>query len=108
MGDSVTYPETIGLDIEVLAVLQARAGSSRLPGKVLKPILGKPMLERQLERVSHAATVAKLIVATTLQTSDDAIEQLCATAGVSFFCRDRGPVPHCFYPPTTPFLPTRT
>src|SRR5260370_40753556 len=105
MGDSVTYPETIGLDIEVLAVLQARAGSSRLPGKVLQPILGKPMLERQLERVSHAATVDKLIVATTLETSDDAIEQLCATAGVACFRGDRDDVLDRFYQATRPFRP---
>lgn len=36
----------------ILGILQARAGSSRLPGKVLKPLLGVPMLARQIERLN--------------------------------------------------------
>ena len=48
----------------ILAILQARATSTRLPGKILKPILGVPMLGRQIERVKRARLIDKLAVAT--------------------------------------------
>jgi Spore coat polysaccharide biosynthesis protein F, CMP-KDO synthetase homolog len=62
---------------ETLIILQARMSSSRLPNKVLMPILGKPMLAHQIERVSRLKTPHKLIIATSTQTSDDPIAQLC-------------------------------
>jgi len=43
----------------ILAILQARFSSSRLPGKVLKPILGKPMLLHQIERLSNSQMILK-------------------------------------------------
>ena len=45
----------------ILAVLQARVSSSRLPGKVLRPILGRPMLARQVERVLRAERLDELV-----------------------------------------------
>lgn len=59
--------------------------SSRLSEKVLKDILGKPMLARQIERVRRAETIDELIVATSDQTEDDAIEALCRDQGVMCF-----------------------
>jgi spore coat polysaccharide biosynthesis protein SpsF len=61
----------------ILAILQARISSSRLPGKVIKPILGVPMLMRQIDRVKRAQKIDHLVVATSMDRSDDAIEQLC-------------------------------
>jgi glutamate-1-semialdehyde aminotransferase/spore coat polysaccharide biosynthesis protein SpsF (cytidylyltransferase family) len=61
----------------VLAIVQARVSSSRLPGKVLLPILNKPMLLRQLERLRHVKGIHKLVVATSNHESDDSIEALC-------------------------------
>ena len=61
-----------------LAIMQARSSSTRLPGKVLKPILGVPMLLRQVERVSRSRQIDKLVVATSEDPSDTEIEQLCA------------------------------
>ena len=61
----------------ILAILQARMSSSRLPGKVMKPILGKPMLQLHIERVQRAKSIDKLVIATSTSTEDDAIEQLC-------------------------------
>jgi glutamate-1-semialdehyde 2,1-aminomutase len=61
----------------ILAILQARVSSSRLPGKVLKPIMGQPMLALQVERVLHAKKIDQLIVATSTDPSDDELETLC-------------------------------
>jgi spore coat polysaccharide biosynthesis protein SpsF len=69
----------------ILAILQARASSTRLPGKVLKPILGRPMLALQIERVGRSRRIDKLLVATSLDTSDDPIAALCRESGVSCF-----------------------
>ncbi|WP_313760973.1 glycosyltransferase family protein [Rhizobium sp.] len=67
----------------VLAILQARVSSSRLPKKVLAPILGKPMLARQIERLKHSETIDRLVVATSNDPSDDALVGLCADIGIS-------------------------
>ena len=57
-------------------VIQARMSSSRLPGKVLKDIAGKPMLQRQIERLKNDLAYP-VVVATSNDSSDDAIEVLC-------------------------------
>lgn len=71
--------------MKILAVLQARMSSKRLPGKVLKPILGEPMLLRQIERVRKAQTLCQVVVATSNTSDDDAIADACRRAGVSVF-----------------------
>ena len=71
-------------------ILQARMSSTRLPGKVLKPIVGKAMLAHQIERVQRANLVDKIIIATSDNASDDAIEQLCNRLNVPCF---RGNLP---------------
>jgi spore coat polysaccharide biosynthesis protein SpsF (cytidylyltransferase family) len=60
-----------------MAVLQARMGSARFPGKVLSPLAGAPMLQRLAERIIRSSRIAGLVVATTSRPLDDAIEQLC-------------------------------
>lgn len=70
----------------VLTILQARTTSARLPGKVLKEILGKPMLELQLERMRRAGCSDGLIVATSDRPSDDEIARLCSSLGIGCFC----------------------
>ncbi len=69
----------------ILAILQARMSSSRLPGKVLMPILGRPMLSLQIERALHSRRVDQLIVATSTEKGDDKIESLCNDMNVSCF-----------------------
>lgn len=71
--------------IKVLAILQARMSSTRLRGKVLKPLLGVPMLARQIERVRRAATIDHLVIATSTDASDDSIAVLCSGLGVDCF-----------------------
>ncbi len=68
----------------VVAIIQARMGSSRLPGKVLKDIAGQPMLARVYARTSHSATVDQTLVATTLETADDPIAEYCDFSGIPF------------------------
>lgn len=63
---------------KIVAIIQARMGSSRLPGKVLRDIHGKPMLIWVVERVRKAARVSEVMVATTDDAGDDLIEQVCA------------------------------
>lgn len=65
-----------------LAILQARTSSSRLPGKVLRPLAGQPMLVRQIERVQRSSFIDALVVATSDQPEDQAIEDLCNSIGV--------------------------
>jgi glutamate-1-semialdehyde 2,1-aminomutase len=74
--------------MKIVAILQARMKSTRLPGKVLKPILGKPLLALQLERVGRARRIDQLVVATSVDASDDPLEDLCRTLQVSCFRGD--------------------
>lgn len=69
----------------ILAILQARTSSSRLPGKVLLPILGRPMLLRQLERIARARRVDRILVATSVDASDDELAAVVQEAGVAVF-----------------------
>jgi spore coat polysaccharide biosynthesis protein SpsF len=79
----------------VVAVLQARMGSERLPGKILAEVGGVPMLELILRRVGKARRLDRLIVATTDQPEDAVVVALCARRGVECFrgskddCLDR-------------------
>lgn len=59
--------------------------STRLPGKVLMDLLGQPMLARQLRRVRECREIHEIVVATTEQTVDDAIADLCIREGVQYF-----------------------
>jgi spore coat polysaccharide biosynthesis protein SpsF len=68
-----------------LAILQARMSSSRLPGKVMAPVLGEPMIGRQVERLRRSARIDKLMVATSTDTSDDALAAYCEGLGLEVF-----------------------
>lgn len=73
----------------VLAIVQARMSSSRLPGKVLKPILGRPMLGRHIDRLRRCAMIDRLVIATSVEKSDDVIAAFCAAEGINCY---RGPL----------------
>ncbi len=68
--------------MKISATIQARMGSSRFPGKVLTPIVGKPMLQLQLERIQQSRLIDEIIVATSDKKQDDAIEQLTQKMGL--------------------------
>jgi len=64
--------------VKILTIVQARMTSSRLPGKVMKPILGAPMMGRQIERLRRSERLGQLVVATSTDPSDDVIVDYCA------------------------------
>jgi len=73
----------------VLAIIQSRFSSARLPGKALRPLAGRPMLARLLDRLKVAKRVDEIMVATSTATDDDSIAQFCADIRVQCF---RGPL----------------
>lgn len=66
-------------------IVQARMTSTRLPGKVLMPVLGKSLLEYQLERLLRVRNSDEIIIATTKNDSDQAIVDFCHRVGVKVF-----------------------
>ena len=75
-------------NIRVVAVIQARMGSTRLPGKVLKPIAGKPLLWHIVHRLKACRLLEDIAVATTMNPADEAIVEWCNAEGVTVV---RGP-----------------
>lgn len=71
--------------MRALVVVQARTGSSRLPGKVLLPVAGAPVLVRMLERVLAARSRFDLVVATTDRPEDDVLVELVRRFGARVF-----------------------
>ena len=69
----------------VVGVIQARMSSSRLPGKVMLQVCGKPMLQHQIERIRRCTRIDTLVVATSDHSEDQPIEDLCRTLDVAVF-----------------------
>jgi len=66
-------------------VVQARMGSTRLPGKVLLPIAGRPLLDHVVGRLSQLRNKVLIVVATTIASKDDVISERCYGLGVECF-----------------------
>jgi spore coat polysaccharide biosynthesis protein SpsF len=75
--------------VTTLAVLQARMSSSRLPGKVMMPLLGEPMVVRQVERIRRSRRIDGIVLATSTDSADDPLAQLAGTLGIPVV---RGPL----------------
>jgi spore coat polysaccharide biosynthesis protein SpsF len=69
-------------------ILQARMGSTRLPGKVLRPLLGRPLLGVICDRLARRRCGGQFVVATTTLPQDDTIEAFCRAEGVACFRGD--------------------
>jgi spore coat polysaccharide biosynthesis protein SpsF len=72
-----------------LGIIQARMGSSRLPGKVLRKLGGRSVLERVVRAAQQSGVLDTLVVATTIEPADDAVVAECAAIGIPCI---RGPV----------------
>jgi spore coat polysaccharide biosynthesis protein SpsF len=88
-----------------LLIIQARMGSTRLPGKVLMDINGKSILENLIDRVSLAKTINAIVVATTTNKEDDAIENFCKEKKINFSRGSDWDVLDRFYKAALPFKP---
>jgi spore coat polysaccharide biosynthesis protein SpsF len=75
--------------MHIVATIEARMAATRLPGKVMLPLAGAPMLQRMVERVRRARRIGEVVVATTIAPPDAVIVDLCERIG----CRvHQGPV----------------
>jgi spore coat polysaccharide biosynthesis protein SpsF len=79
------------------AIVQARMGSSRLPGKVLRPLAGRPMLARIVDRVRACPSVARVVVATSDREGDEPIRSFCAASKIDCFAGSELDVLDRFY-----------
>lgn len=70
---------------KVVATIEARIASTRLPGKVLLPLVGKPDLEVMIERLKRSKTIDEVVVATTVNSKDDAIVKLSQRLNVAYY-----------------------
>jgi spore coat polysaccharide biosynthesis protein SpsF len=77
---------------KVVTIVQARMSSSRLPGKVMKTILGKSVLLLQIERMSYSKLCGQIVVATSTNKNDDIIEEFCHTNNIALFRGDEDDV----------------
>jgi spore coat polysaccharide biosynthesis protein SpsF len=71
--------------MKTCAIIEARMTSSRLPGKILLPIMQRPLLELLIERLKRAPSLDEIIVATTSNPTDDIVEELTSQIGVKCF-----------------------
>jgi len=69
----------------VIAIIQARMGSTRLPGKVLMGVNGRTLLAYQLDRISKSKKLNKVVIATSTLEKDDVIEAFCKDYGVDCY-----------------------
>jgi len=70
---------------KIVAIIQARMGATRLPGKVLMKINGIPLLKYQIERIQRSKLIDEIVIATTLKAEDDSIGELCKKNSIECF-----------------------
>jgi spore coat polysaccharide biosynthesis protein SpsF len=83
--------------MKTIAIIQARMGSTRLPGKVLQDLAGKSMLARVVSRTCRAKALQEVVIATTTNALDDAIVELCEAHNWSWFRGSEDDVLDRFY-----------
>lgn len=71
--------------MKTVAIIQARMGSTRLPGKILMKVMDKPLLEYQIERVQRSKRIDEIVVATTTDQKDDEIVAWCNKMNVTSY-----------------------
>jgi glutamate-1-semialdehyde aminotransferase/spore coat polysaccharide biosynthesis protein SpsF (cytidylyltransferase family) len=91
--------------MKIIGVTQARYGSSRLPGKVLKRVNEKTLLQIHLERACRASRIDEMIVATTREKESDEIESIAISQHCKVYKGDLNNVLDRFYQAAKPFAP---
>lgn len=81
----------------LVAIIQARMTSRRLPGKVLKEVLGKPLLLYQVEQLRGLGDIEQIIIATTTSEEDNPIVELCKKKSIAYFRGSEDDVLERFY-----------
>lgn len=71
--------------MNTIVIIQARMGSSRLPGKVLLPLSGKPAIQHVIERAKLIPGISQVIIATSISPIDDPLAQFCDSIDVPVF-----------------------
>lgn len=71
--------------MKTVIIVQARMTSTRLPGKVLKMVLGKPLLEYQIERLRRVKLANEIVIATTTNLADEPIVELCKSLSIAYY-----------------------
>lgn len=89
----------------IIAILQARMTSTRLPGKVLAPVHGAPMIVRHLERLARCRSIDHLVVATSTDASDDPLAAAVQGAGYHMARGSLDDVLDRYYQAAQPFAP---
>ena len=91
--------ESIFMELKsnIVAVIHARMGSTRLPGKVLMPILDKPMLWHLVNRLEQVPDISKIIIATSNKIQDIEIKEFCRKHNFPVFCGDEHDVLDRFF-----------
>ncbi len=69
----------------IVAIIQARLGSSRLPGKVLMPIIDRPMLWHIINRLKRSKSLNKIVIATTIAKEDNPVAEFCLQNNLDFY-----------------------
>lgn len=83
-----------------VAIIQARMGSTRLPGKVLRPIMGKPMLWHIVNRLRYVQELHDVVVATSDAPADHTIIRFCKDNNITYFAGSENDVLDRFYQAT--------
>jgi len=83
--------------MKYLGIIQARCGSSRLPNKVLMDLAGKPSLQRTIERVQLSKYIDEVIIVTSINVENLAIQKLCSNLGIRVFVGSEDDVLDRFY-----------
>lgn len=71
--------------MKILVFLQARMGSSRLPGKIMLPLENKNVIEHDIDRIKRSKLINDIIVCTTVENKDDCIENYCKNNNISYY-----------------------
>lgn len=91
--------------MKILAITQARVGSTRLPGKILKEINGQSLLNIHIDRILKSKKITQLLIATTTDKVDDALEDFANKVGLPFYRGSVNNVLDRFYQAAIPYKP---